>query len=152
MNQTSLRNVQQKVEVFFQDRSSHPLSVVAQDCCSEMTRLVGSWVLVDDPTVEVVILKGVGIQQTTHRSHEILAVRTDSRFTLIDPTIWQLFPDASSIIVGEAETVSLSFSLLEEKYGGTWKVNEEPASISAKDVHELERILGQTIHENVRFK
>lgn len=57
-------------------------------------------------------------------AHDILVVEDGRILFLIDPTVWQIFPDNGSIVIGSAGNMSEAASMLQKKYGGTWKVSE----------------------------
>lgn len=140
--------IQERVEAFFRRESDRPLSVATQDCCSEMSRLVGSWVKDDEPMAEILIFKGIGEGQP-ERNHEVMGVRRGNQWLLVDPTIWQIFPSESTITIGFANSVSQSSLVLAQKYGGFWKVNHALGTTSREDVYELEDTLKEIIRENV---
>lgn len=144
MNQVQL---QERVEAFFRSQSERPFSISTRDCCSEMARLVGSWVKEEEPTAEVVIVQGVGEVQT-ECNHEVVAMWRDNHWLLIDPTIWQVFPSASTIVVGVADSRAQALDTLVHKYGGAWRVTERVGLMSDQDVFELQDTLREIIASN----
>jgi len=104
---------------------THSLSETAADQCSEVARVCAHWILEVTPTVQVFIMKGVGIFGDGERAHELVMVKYESLITLIDPTIWQFFPDAQSmLLVDEADDYRAN-ALLMDMYGGIWGKVEE---------------------------
>jgi hypothetical protein len=113
----------------------------ARDQCSEMTRLVACWILAKHPTYRAVIAKGEFFDSS---AHDILVVQTPERLIAIDPTVWQFYPESSSIFVGVADTMSDLLDLLVDKYGGSWDESEELAAGN----EAYERALLEVIERN----
>lgn len=101
---------------------SNDLQTAAQHKCSEISRLVGCWILSQHPTFSVLILKG---EFEDGSAHDVLGISSGEDFLIIDPTVWQIFPQEESIFVGEAKDMSAGLKVLSNKYGGMWKLSEE---------------------------
>ena len=100
---------------------SNDLQIAAKDQCSEMARLAGCWILDEYPEYRVQICKGTFFDES---AHDILIVEDRRVSFLVDPTIWQKFPESENILVGSVSSMLEAVGLLEKKYGGTWKVSE----------------------------
>ena len=100
---------------------SNDLSVAAKDQCSEVARLVGCWILNGNPEYKIQICKG---ELSGGMSHDILIVENDKLLSLLDPTIWQIFPTSKNVLIGSVDNMSEVIGLLRKKYGGTWKISE----------------------------
>lgn len=97
------------------------LVVASKDRCSEIARLVGCWILDEYPEYKAQICKGEFADGT---AHDILAVDDGEKLFLIDPTIWQKFPESESILIGSVENIQEAFDVISQKYGGVWKISE----------------------------
>src|SRR3989338_7875359 len=73
---------------------SHDLRTAAKDQCSEVARLVGCWILDEYPEYKVQICKGT---LSKGLAHDVLVVGGQEKLFLIDPTIWQIFPESEQI-------------------------------------------------------
>jgi hypothetical protein len=120
MDEKFLEKIQKKVVALLQILSDN-LQVAAKDQCSEMARLVGCWVLDEHPEYKVQVCKGTFSDES---AHDILVVEDGEVLFLIDPTVWQKFPESENIFVGSADSMQGVVSLIEKKYGGTWKISE----------------------------
>lgn len=134
--------IQNRVIQFFRSYSKKPLEVITRDCCSEMSRLVGCWILTEDPSLRALILKG---EISKGNFHDILLI-LNGNYTIIDPTIWQIKKNAKSIFVGEVSDVNRAIELAGEYYGGIWKISEEIKDCN--DQKEYESVLEKIITEN----
>jgi len=114
------------------------------DCCSELSRLVASWLDEDRKSDHQIILKGNNVCNTK-KSHDILASVKNGKVYLIDPTIWQFFADESSIFVGEYHTLNKAIDAATKKYGGDWQKGEELKKISSEEKDELLKIVKENI-------
>ena len=101
---------------------SDNLQVASKDQCSEITRLAGCWILLEQPGCGVRILKG---KFSDRSAHDVLIIECNKELFLIDPTIWQIFPDNNSIFIGSVGNIQEALDLLGNKYGGSWKVAED---------------------------
>lgn len=90
--------------------------------CSEITRLVGCWVLDEYPEYKVHVCKG---EISGGSVHDILVIDDGETLSLIDPTIWQIFSESNSIFIGFVSNMQEALNLLHEKYSGSWKVSED---------------------------
>lgn len=135
--------IQKRVIQFFESKSGKSLSKTTVDCCSEMARLVGCWVLSESPDVELAILKG---ELEDGRYHDILAV-TENKVVLVDPTIWQIKKNEKDIFIGEAENVSAALDLANNFYGGKWSVSESLGVDCLNHQKEYEQIIDKNLKD-----
>ncbi|MBI2064725.1 MAG: hypothetical protein HYT62_01585 [Candidatus Yanofskybacteria bacterium] len=120
MDNNFMENIQRRVMGLLLTRSGN-LQVAARDQCSEVARIVGCWILDEYPEHGVQICKGTFSDES---SHDILIIDDGKLLFLVDPTIWQKFPESENIFVGSVNDMPGAVSFLEEKYGGTWKLSE----------------------------
>lgn len=120
MDKEFIEKIQKRVMDLLKTLSSD-LQIAAKDQCSEVVRLVGCWILNEHPEYGVQVCKGIFSDES---AHDILVVEDGKVLFLIDPTIWQKFPESENILVGLADSMQEAISLLEGKYSGTWKVSE----------------------------
>ncbi len=121
--------------------------VVLEDCCSEMARLVASWISEYEKSARFFILKGDEVCKTK-RSHDVLVlIMKNGEAYLIDPTVWQFFPQEKSILVGKSDSLENLIVMAKTKYGGNWKVGEELKDISHEEEKEWLRIIKKNIEE-----
>lgn len=107
----------------FEVGSKRPFDLLVEDTCSEVSRLVACWVLSDFPNVKTSIAKGENLQDNIEHNHDVLLIEDES-ITIIDPTIWQIFPEKRNIFVGETNSIEEALSVLKKRYSGSWKISE----------------------------
>ena len=117
-----------------------------RDCCSELSRLVASWISDADQSNRHVILKGSNVCDTD-KSHDILASIKNDKVYLIDPTIWQFFPNESTILVGEYGSLDQAIAAATEKYGGDWQKSQDLNGVSQKERDKWLKIVKENIDE-----
>ena|SRR3989338_7611121 len=120
MDKKFIKNIQKRVIDLLLILSDN-LQVAAKDQCSELARLVGCWMLNEHPEYKVQIYKG---ELSGGLAHDILVVENDQSLFLLDPTIWQIFPESGDIYVGSFGDIPEAVNFLQKKYGGTWKMSE----------------------------
>ncbi|MEK9167640.1 MAG: hypothetical protein AAB613_02770 [Patescibacteria group bacterium] len=133
MDEELLEKIQKSVTDLLQTLSDD-LQIAAKDRCSEVARLAGCWILNENPEYKIQICKG---RLSDELSHDILIAEKDNSLFLIDPTIWQIFPESKSILIGSSQNVSGAINTLKEKYGGTWKISESLEKCNEKYQQEL---------------
>lgn len=121
MNDLTRQEIQQWVEGLLSTLADDRQDA-ARHQCSELSRLVGNWVLTRHTAAQVRIAKGEFFDSS---AHDVLLVEVEGRHTAVDPTVWQFFPDRESIYVAAAASTDELLTLLTAKYGGTWAVSEE---------------------------
>lgn len=141
--------IQNKILALLNGYGKAPLNILAQETCSEMSRLVGGWIKESDSLARIFVLKGERINNTD-RSHDILAIFIDKKALILDPTIWQIFPEAKNIFFGDFNNISEAIFEIKKKYGGDWKINEEiKKNLDANTQRKLEKIIGKIVRENL---
>lgn len=124
-----------------------PLSVLCKDSCSELSRLLGCWIIKEYPKANISILKGDNVFNTK-RSHDIILVEKDKKNFLLDPSVWQFLKRKRSIIVGEVKNAEEALKLAHDTHGGKWKVSEKIKKNICKESKELERIIKLNVQES----
>lgn len=119
-----LKQIEERVIELLSENPGPSLTESSKDNCSEMSRLVGCWIQEQKPEAAMTILKGEDVCGR-HTAHDLLAVTLKKTTYLLDPTIWQFFPDSQSILVGEGRSLADAFELAKNQYGGTWVLSEE---------------------------
>ncbi|NIA02548.1 MAG: hypothetical protein GWP15_04130, partial [Nitrospirae bacterium] len=130
MNKENIKKIQDRIlELLPKNRRSEK-SALLEYSCSELSRLVASWIKESEKNIHCFILKGDDVCGT-QKSHDILVVIDENnKIYVIDPTIWQFFPDEKSILIGKFNSLNASIIATEEKYGGGWKISEDLKNIS----------------------
>lgn len=123
------------------------MSELSRDCCSEMARLVGSWIKDSQKFDKLYILKGRELRDNS-RSHDVVAILQNTKITVIDPTVWQFFPD-KNIFVGEFGCLEDAFSQLSKIYGGRWEFSEQMKNITERHMKEWKNLINKTLAENL---
>jgi len=120
----SLTYLENKVIHLLRSNPTLSLSEAAKDSCSEMSCILGLWIWESHPDVVMHIVQGSNVLGG-NGAHDILAV-TQSKVTyLFDPTIWQFFPEAPSMLLGAFSTLENARLFAEEKYAGIWSLREQ---------------------------
>lgn len=112
--------IQTRVTSLLKSFSSN-LARASKDRCSEVARLVGCWIYKDYPAAQVAVLKG---EFSDNTAHDILLVEYLDKVYVIDPTIWQIFPESETIVVCRLNSTKEAIAFVTNKYGGTWKMSE----------------------------
>ena len=145
----NIRNIQRKVlKMLPVDKKNRP-SILLADSCSEISRLVASWIKASDKISQINILKGNNVCGTK-KSHDILAVTDKSgRVQIIDPTVWQFFPRKKSIPVLTAKDINAAINKIKKIYSGRWKISEKFIKLSKSQEKKYLNIIKQNIKENL---
>ncbi len=131
------------------DQQDRP-GILLSDSCSEASRLVGGWIKKLDESSRILIIKGIDVCDT-QKAHDILAViTTDNQVYVIDPTIWQFFPEAKSILVFVADDINIALDKIKTTYGGQWSESEEFIKIDKDEEKKYLDIISQNIRENLK--
>jgi len=146
MNQEYISKIQNKVIKLLNSRGKYPLIMLSRHCCSEVSRLVGSWMQEVEKPKQISILKGDGLDNNS--AHDVLAVLEDTTVRIIDPTIWQFSPN-KDIFVGEFASMELAFTELSKIYGGEWRISEELNNITDVQKKKWESIIRKILSENI---
>lgn len=145
MDEKFINNLQKKIVKFLKGKKSLPLYLLTHDNCSELSRLVGCWILKEMKNTEIFILKGKNILDIKNKEHDILAIKNISGVYLIDPTVWQFFKNRKSIFVGLSKNIDDSLNLAKKAYKGIWKLSEKLESADCKQKKEWEKIISENI-------
>lgn len=149
MNKKIVEQIQARIIKLFPKDKKYSIGLFCRDSCSEMSRLVASWVQDIDKTTHLSILKGVNVCGSK-KSHDILAV-TDSNNNvyMIDPTIWQFFPDEKSILIGKYTSIDEAIIAVSKKYGGKWQKSEDLKETTSADKIEWLKIIKENSEETL---
>jgi hypothetical protein len=112
------------------------LARASKDRCSEIARLVGCWIFKDYPNIEISVLKG---EFSNNMAHDILVVKYVDKIYVLDPTVWQIFPESKTIAVCTVNSITEAIVFVTNKYGGVWKVSE---LLKACSYEEEQKLLG----------
>jgi len=103
-----------------------------------------------DKSNHILMMKGIDVCGTK-RAHDILIVITSgNQIYIIDPTIWQFFPQAKSILVSVSSNIDNALGKIQTIYGGQWSKNEEIIEMSANEEKKYLDIISQNVHENLK--
>lgn len=131
------------------DQQNQP-GILFTDSCSEVSRLVAGWIKTLDESSRISIMKGIDVCGTK-KAHDILAVITaDNQVYVIDPTIWQFFPKAKSILVSIVSDIDIALDKIKTIYGGQWAESEEFTQIDKNEEKKYLDIISQNISENLK--
>ncbi|MBU1092490.1 hypothetical protein KJ836_02385 [Patescibacteria group bacterium] len=149
MNAIDIETIQKQVLQLLPTGEHNRRGALLADSCSEVSRLVASWIKEMDESMQAIILKGDNVCHT-QKSHDILAIGTkDTQFYLLDSTVWQFFPDDDSILIGVADSLDEAIKLSVEKYGGEWKISEEIATATEQEKADWLRIIKTNINDSM---
>lgn len=146
MNKKFIEKIQKKILELLPEEKRQKKTLLLEDSCSELSRLVASWINENDKSSHQVILKGDNVCGT-NKSHDILASIKNGKVYLIDPTIWQFFPNEDSILIGEYTSLDEAIAAATKKYGGNWQKSEDLKEISSKEKNELLEIIKDNTKE-----
>jgi hypothetical protein len=148
MNNGMVQKIQERIIGLLPIEGQDRPGVLLADNCSEISRLVAGWIKTLSETSHILILKGINVCNT-QKAHDILAVTINNQVYIIDPTIWQFFPEAKSILVCVSENINVALDKIKEIYGGGWKESEEFAQIDKDKEKEYLNIIYKNIYENL---
>ncbi|MDP1688823.1 MAG: hypothetical protein Q8L47_01690 [bacterium] len=120
MDEKFIEKIQKRVVNLLLTLSDN-LQIAAKDQCSEVARLVGCWILYEYPEYKVQICKGTF---SNGLAHDILIIENDRILFLVDPTIWQIFPESNNILIESVHDMPEAIESLTKRYGGIWKISE----------------------------
>lgn len=149
MNKDDIQPLQNRILSLFSDSSDVALSVLLEDCCSEISRLVASWIQNQDKSNHVFILKGTNVLNT-QKSHDILAIISPNQDVfIIDPTIWQFFPNKQSILINVFKDIDEGLIEIKKLYNGIWSISEELDRISPVEQTKYKEVISEIVKENL---
>lgn len=117
-------------------------------CCSEISRLIIKWFADYDNSYEFYILKGTGVLNG-ELTHDILVIKDKDRFLIIDPTIWQFFPNAKTILVYDGNSLEEGIEKIKQKYKCEWVLGSQEELPDTKTQRKYLEIIRQNIKENI---
>ncbi len=117
-----------------------PLYILTKDSCSEIARLLGSWIKQGFPRTKIYIYKG----KVKGQLHDLLLVE-ENRVYVIDPTIWQFLKNKKSILVATANSIVGAIAEVRGYYGGKWKLSEYIHGYSAAEIKKLKKVLRKNL-------
>ncbi len=122
------------------------LQYLSQDTCSEASRLIGCWLINKYPQTSAMILRGDKVMGS-NKSHDVLVVKYNDFFYLLDPTVWQFFPRKKSIFVGVCESIPSCLEFLHAYYKGRWTISEtiSQRNCSARNIKALKATIENTL-------
>ena len=118
-----------------------PLRLSSQDNCSEMARIVGCWILQENPMTSALVLKGENIMGIKKKCHDVLIVEKKNKFYLIDPTVWQFFKNKKNILLAEKNTMKDCIEFAEKFYEGRWAISETINKNCFKNIKKWEEVI-----------
>jgi len=107
---------------------SKPLSSLAKYNCSEVSYLLGLKVIDDLGVVaKPFVLKGDVNKGVEHNDniHDILGFynQATKKYVIVDPTIWQFYPEETSIFIGEYSSIDSATLNVSKFYEGKWQLS-----------------------------
>lgn len=150
MDENVIKKIQERIiQLLPIDQQSQP-NILLADSCSEVSRLVAGWIKAMDKSSCILILKGEGVCGTK-KAHDILAVITaDNQVYIIDPTIWQFFAQAKSILVFISDNINIALDKIKVMYGGRWVESEEFIQMDKDEEKKYLDIISQNISESLK--
>jgi len=148
MNKKLIKQIQEKVVNLLRKYNNKPLYLLAKDNCSEMSRLVGCWILQKQPSTKVFILQGKKVFNRKEKCHDILAVECYNKIYLIDTTIWQFFKYKRNILIGIINNISEALNITKKIYKGNWRIAEKLNKNDFKNVDGWKRIIAINCKDN----
>lgn len=125
--------------------SNQPLEKLAQDNCSEISRLAAAWLLDHGTAAPIYILKGTKPILGRQVDHDVLVTQIDADMMIIDPTIWQFRPQDKDMLILPASDLTDAITTLVKYYGGSWEVSETIRSVTKQDVADWLDIVNRNI-------
>ena len=151
MNKETIKKIQNDIIQLLPMEHQDKPGLLLADSCSELSRLAAGWIKSSDASNHVVILKGTNICDT-QKAHDILAVLTiDQQVFVIDPTVWQFFPQEKSILVFMTSSIESALNMAAAKYGGSWSISEEFFHINKDEEKKYLDIIRQNMRENLEL-
>jgi hypothetical protein len=115
------------------------LSELCADSCSELSRLSAFWISEKVSDAQYMILQGLGI--LGGQSHDVLVVIYKQKYYLVDASVWQFFPDSTSIFLGKFTDMREVLIYLKDTYGGDWSIAETLTADSFNEKDEWEKVV-----------
>lgn len=147
MTKDIINKIQIRVLNLLNEHDKSDLKLLSQANCSELSRLVGCWLLKIDDNLTIWVYKGEGGKVIGEdMAHDLLVVSdSEKSYWIIDPTIWQYFPEVEKILVGKFNNIIEVSNRLEGLYGGNWNKSEQIAECNQAKMNEWQRIIEKNI-------
>jgi len=130
------------------DKQEYP-GILLKDTCSEVVRLVASWIKLLDKSVILYVIKGNNVCNTK-KSHNILIIKDlNGLIYVVNPTVWQFFPKLKSILIFSANDINIALDRVKEIYEGKWSISEEFIGMTEVEEKKYLNIISQNINENL---
>lgn len=105
------------IKIYRSGLKEKPLYLLAEDNCSEASRLIAIWIKKKFNEANLFILKG---EYVPKKYHDLLVCQFNGRFYLIDASVWQFFKKKRNILMGEFKNMDEVFIEVKKIYGGKW--------------------------------
>jgi len=145
MNKQEIIEIQKRILDLVPNKSG----IYLKYCCSEISRLIIKWLWDYNKSYKFYILKGFCVMGGK-MSHDILAIEEDNGYLIIDPTIWQFFPDASTILVYEGSSLDAGIDKIKNKYNCTWVLEKQEKVPSTLEQKKQLEIINSNINDNIK--
>jgi hypothetical protein len=149
MNEDIIKEIQKQIIKLLPVGQRDQPGVLLADSCSEISRLVAGWIKILDKSNQILILKGINVCGSK-KAHDILAVSANNKIYIIDPTIWQFFPQIKSILIFVLDDINIALNKIKAMYGGQWFKKEEFIQMDKNEEKRYLDIISQNINENSR--
>lgn len=137
MNKQLINDAEAYVYKLLKYTGKKSLYILSEDFCSEVSRLLASWFRQKLSKAEIFVAKG----KIKNVFHDLLIVNDKNQFFIIDPTVWQIFKNKKSILIGETDNLHNALKLITQFYSGEWKISEHIIKYSKKEIQEFKDIL-----------
>ena len=117
-------------------------------CCSEISRLIIKWFWDYNQSYEFYILKGTSVENN-ELSHDILVVKKDEDYLIIDPTIWQFFSNAKTIVIYKGNNLGEGIKKVQQKYKCNWVLGGLEEIPDHRAQVEYLKIINSIIDDNI---
>ena len=145
MNKNEIIETQNRILDLAPNRSG----IYLKYCCSELSRLIIRWFYSYDKTYRFYISKGTDVM-SGQMAHDILIIKKNDTYSIIDPTIWQFFPDAKSILVYNGDDLEKGIDNIKRKYKCNWVLGEQEEIPDDKTAKEYTKIIKCIINDNLK--
>lgn len=127
--------------------SNKSLEIIAQDNCSEISRLAAAWLLDHGVAAPIYILKGTKPILGKQVDHDVLVAQIEADMVIIDPTIWQFRPQNKDMLILFVSDLIDSINKLTQYYGGSWEISETMHTVTKQDIADWLDIVNRNIAE-----
>jgi len=125
------------------DNGEVSLKYLVADSCSEISRLVGCWILAKYPKANVYVSKTFKKIPKIGSYHDLLIVEYKKEIYIIDPTIWQIESCKRNILIFVCDTIDNALVRLKKLYGESWEISEmiSPSKCTVRQQNKLKLII-----------